>query len=115
MKARTRAMIILPVCLLFWNAVEEVAQYELARFVPNPYYRTAAIIVMLAFGFTLIADFVSPWIAALLEKHYKNSKKMMGKTLGTLAFCLVTLGCIYLLYFMIYIKGPQSVLPPPWR
>jgi hypothetical protein len=115
MKAKTRAMIILPVCLLFWNALEEVAQYKLAELVPNPYYRTGAIIVMLAFGFTLVGDFLSPWIAKGLEKAYKNTTRTWGNTLGVLIFCAVTMGAMYVLYFFIYIKGPQSVLPPAWR
>jgi len=108
-------MIILPVCLLFWNALEEVAQYKMATLVPNPYWRTAAIIAMLAFGFALVGDFLSPRIAGGLEKAYKNTTKTWGQALGVLIFCAVTMGAMYLLYFFIYIKGPQSVLPPAWR
>jgi len=115
MKAKTKAMIILPACLLFLNAVEEVVQYKLSSVVPNPYWRTAAILAMFAFGVTLVGDFISPWIAAGLEKAYKNSKKTWGKTTGVIIFCAITLGALYALYFFIYIKGPQSVLPPEWR
>ena len=78
-------MIILPICLLLFNAAQEIVEYILPRFIPNPYYRTAVLIVLFVVGFAIIGDILVPWIAELLDKGHKTSKTQAGK-LGVILF-----------------------------
>lgn len=114
MTPRQRAMIILPICLLLFNAVEEVVEYKLPRLVPNPYYRTGVIIFLCAAGFAVIGDLLVPWVAGLFDQGHKNSQKKAGKT-GVILFYIGAFVAVYFVYFIIYIKGPQYILPPFWR
>ena len=114
MTARQRAMTILPICLLLLNAVQEVIAYKLPKFIRNPYTRTAVLIFLFAVGFAIIGDFLVPWIATLFEHGHKKSQKEGGKS-GILIFYILSFAGIYLIYYIIYIKGPQYILPPLWR
>jgi len=111
---KQRTMIILPVCLLLFNAAQEVVEYMLPRFVPNPYYRTAVLIFLFVIGFAVIGDILVPWIAELLDKGHKTSKTQ-GGNLGIILFYSGTFAAIYVIYYIIYIKGPQFIIPAIWR
>lgn len=114
MTARQRAMIILPMCLLMFNAVQEIVEYKLPSFVPNPYTRTAVLILLFSFGFAVIGDFLVPWIVSLFDQGHKNSREKGGKT-GVAVFYITAFAAIYIIYFVIYTKGVKYVLPPFWR
>ena len=114
MTPRQRTMIILPICLLLFNAVEEVVEYKLPRFVPNPYYRTLVLIFLFTAGFAIIGDLVVPWVAGMFDHGHKKSQSQGGKA-GVALFYVGAFALVYFVYFIIYIKGPQYILPPFWR
>ena len=114
MTPRQRGMIILPICLLLFNAVEEVVEYKLPKFVPNPYTRTFVLILLFTVGFAVIGDLLVPWVAGLFDQGHKKSQHQGGKT-GVILFYVGVFAIVYFVYFVIYIKGPQFILPPFWR
>ncbi len=107
-------MIILPICMLLFNALQEVIEYMLPRVVPNPYTRTFVLIVLFAVGFSLIADFLVPWLVEFFEKGHKQSRSKWGG-LGVAGFYLLSFAAIYVIYFVIFTKGTRYILPQAWR
>ena len=116
MSKATRNYILLPLCLLLLNAVEEIVVYKLTKYpaiAKNPYLLTLSIILLFAVGFSLVGDMAIPYMRNILEKLHKGSKKH-GHA-GTIFFYILTAGLIFIIYFRIYTIGPASVLPAAWR
>ena len=114
MTVKQRGMIILPICLLLFNAVEEVTEYILPRFFPDPYIRTGVLIFLFSVGFTVIGDFLAPRIAKFFDRGHKKTQKRAGLP-GLFLFYVGILSLIYVLYFIIYTKSPKYLLPMNWR
>jgi hypothetical protein len=109
-----RTFLILPLSLLLLNAMEEVFVYKLVRLIQNEYLLTGVLLLMFAIGFTLVGSLMAPWAETLLEAGHKKTRKNAGNT-GIFIFYGAALLLIYILYFVIYTKGPQYLLPPVWR
>jgi hypothetical protein len=114
MTVKQRGMIILPICLLLFNAVEEVTEYILPRFFPDPYVRTGVLIFLFSVGFTVIGDFLAPRIAKFFDRGHKKTQKRAGLP-GLFLFYVGIFTLIYILYFIIYTKSPKYLLPMNWR
>ncbi|MBN1864117.1 MAG: hypothetical protein JW808_04390 [Victivallales bacterium] len=114
MTAKQRSMLIMPICLLLFNALQEVIEYFLPRVVPNPYTRTFVLIILFAAGFSLVADMFVPWLVEFFEKGHRHSRSKGGST-GVAAFYLLSFVVIYVVYFVIFTKGTRYILPPAWR
>ncbi len=108
-----RKYIILPCCLLAINIFEEVLFYK-AQMVGNPYWRTALIIGVFFVIVSIGAFILAPFTEALLQHIYKTSKKEAG-LIGETLFLLAVASAFYFLYYMVYIHGPESLLPPAWH
>ena len=105
---------VVPVCLLLLNALEEVVVYKLGETIENPHIRTAALLLMFTAGFALIAALLVPWTSTLVKDLHSSSQKKGGAT-GILVFYLLLGGVFYAIYYVIYIRGPQFLLPRAWR
>ncbi len=117
MKIRTiRAYLILPMCLLFLNAIEEIAVYKLQTLNVTKIQLTAILVLMFALGFTVVGDFIAPKAQKILEKGHKTSKKSAG-LIGTTIFYGIILAFVFFIYYMIYTEGngPGTLLPKSWR
>lgn len=116
MTPKQRGMIILPICFLLFNVIEEIVAYMLPNFVHNPYTRTAVLILLFAIGFALIGDLLVPWVAGLFDEGHRKSKREGGKT-GVVLFYLISFAAIYIVYFLIYTKpgGVANIIPPFMR
>ena len=114
MTVKQRGMIILPICLLLFNAVEEVTEYILPRFFPDPYIRTGVLLFLFSVGLTLVGDIIVPKIAKFFDKGHKKTQKKAGLP-GLFLFYVGILTVIYVLYFIIYTKSPKYLLPMKWR
>ena len=108
-----RKYIILPCCLLVINVFEEVFFYK-AAMVANPFWRTALIIGVFFIIVSIGAFILAPFIDTLLQRIYKTSKKQAG-LFGEVLFLLAVAAVFYFLYYMVYVYGPQSLLPPAWH
>jgi hypothetical protein len=109
-----RAYLILPLCLLYLNVLQEVVLYKMRDLVPNPYLLTGILLAAFALGFTLVGTLLAPWLEGLFETGHKVSKKQAGGS-GILVFHGVMLAIVYGVYFVVYTRGPQYLLPPTWR
>lgn len=105
-----RVFFILPICLLIMNALQELAIYKLERTVMDKFLFTGALLLMTAAGFTLVGNIVSPWIESIIEGFHKGSKRKAGR-LGVLMFYSATIVGLYILYYCIYVRGPESLIP----
>lgn len=116
MTPRQRGMIILPICLLLFNIIEEFVVYYLPRFVPNPYTRAAVLIILFAIGFTMVGDFLVPWVAGLFDHGHKTSQREAGRT-GVVMFYVISFAVLYFIYFLVYCKsgGVKNLIPPFMR
>ncbi len=116
-KKSKKNYVILPVCLLLLNAIEEVIIYKAQgspAIAKNAYILTAAIILLFILGFSFVGDMLAPYIKTLFEATHKRTHQHSGK-IGLMVF-YVALGLfIFFLYFRIYTMGPETVLPPSWR
>lgn len=116
MTPKQRGMIILPICLLLFNVIEEFVVYFLPKFVKNLYTRTALLIILFAIGFTLIGDFLVPWISGLFEHGHRKSQRQGGMT-GVVVFYATAFAAVYFVYYVIYCKpgGIANLIPPEMR
>jgi hypothetical protein len=108
-----RSYYVMPCCLLLLNACVELVGYK-ARAFDEPFLTVLAIMGMVLFGGSFVAYLVSPAIESVINKAYKGSRKG-GGGLGELLFLLVLGGLVFWLYYLIYIVGPESVLPTAWH
>ena len=106
--------LILPFCLLLLNAIEELLVYKFRGLIKNNLVYVGVLVLMFAIGFTVIGNLVAPWIEGAMEKLYKNTKKKSG-SIGMAIFYWVVIGVVYALYYVIYVNGPQYLLPKVWR
>jgi len=115
---KVRRYLILPVCLLVLNAIEEVVVYKFSQLytgkILNAYLFTFVLILMFAVGFSVVADIVAPAIATLMEKGHKKTKET-GDLGGNVLFYIVAFVVLYIIYYVIYVQGPQMLLPVSWR
>lgn len=113
-RRRLSGYLVMPTCLLLLNAIEEVVIYKLQNGGINKLMLTLVLVLMFAIGFSFVGDILVPHIKAFMEKAHHGSRKHTGE-LGLLAFYATLCGLMFLLYFIIYVKGPQFLLPPTWR
>ena len=116
-KSKTRNYIILPVCLLLLNAVEEVVVYKVQgypKIARNAYLLTGVLILLFTLGFSVVGDMIAPYLQAWFEGMHKKTHQHGGK-IGLMVFYVLLGLFIFFLYFRIYTMGPQTVLPPSWR
>lgn len=116
MTPKQRGMVILPICLLLFNIIEEFVVYFLPRFLHNPYTRAAVLILLFAIGFTLIGDFLVPWVSGLFDHGHRKSQRQGGK-IGVIIFYAISFAAIYFVYFIIYCKpgGVANLVPAAMR
>ena len=109
-----RTMLILPLCLLYLNVLEEVVVYKTQDLVADPYLRAGVLVAVFAIGFTLVGNLLAPWLASLFEAGHKASKRQGGSG-GLAVFHCAMLVAVYAIYFVVYVRGAQYLLPPSWR
>jgi hypothetical protein len=108
-----RNYFVLPCCLLLLNLCVGLVGYK-ARMIEDPLLQTAAVIAMVLFGGSLVAFVLAPAIETLVGTLRRGSRRGMGE-LGEIAF-LVGLGAlVFWLYYRMYIRGPEFLLPAAWR
>ena len=104
---------VLPCCLLLLNLCIEIVSYKVKIF-DDALLRTAAIMVMVLFGASLVGFVVAPAIGVMVSTLHRGSRHGAGQ-LGETLF-LVLLGVlVFWLYYRVYNIGPQSVLPAAWH
>ena len=115
-KIGTRSLkkyIIFPCCLLIFGAVEEVVIYK-SDLIANEYLRVAAMMFFYAFGITLLAFSVTPFVERFILKIHSVSKTGGGRP-GEYLFVIVLLAAVYYIWYRLILLGPESLLPPQWR
>lgn len=113
-KRSLRTLTVVTVSLLTLNAAEEVIIYKLQRTVMNPYALTGILLLMFSVGFVLVAGFLAPRVRDVIKGAHKTSKKTLGKP-GVIALYAGMLLLFFWVYYVIYVQGPQYLLPPAWR
>jgi hypothetical protein len=104
---------VLPCGLLLLNLCVELVSYKAKSF-GDPFLRTAAIMGMVLFGGTFVGFIAAPAISVLVGTLHRGSRRGAGR-LGELLFLLALGGGIFWLYYLVYITGPQSILPAAWH
>ena len=99
--------------LLIKNLVEEVLAYKLQA-ITNPYWHTAALLFMFAFGFSIVALVLSPAAEAWVAGVFRSAGKHAGRV-GELLIVAGVIAAMFYLYFQVYTHGPETLLPPAWR
>jgi hypothetical protein len=114
-KKRTlRTLLVVTVCLLTLNAIEEVMIYKLQRTIDDPYMLTGILLVMFSAGFVLVAGLLTPRVRDAVKGAHKTSKKTLGLP-GVVALYAGLVLLFFIVYFVIYTRGPQYLLPRAWR
>ena len=109
-----RTFFIFPICLLFFNILEEILVYQLRKVIVNDYLYVAVLVIMFVICFGFIGNCLAPHINKALENGHKKSKKSAGRT-GIITFFMILFTLIYILYFITYSLGPEYLLPAIWR
>ncbi len=109
-----RTLFIFPICLLLFNAFEEIFIYKLRQLIANNYLYAAVLVVTFVICFGFIGNWLAPHICKFIEHGHKKSKKNAGRA-GIFIFFTMLFVLIYWLYFVTYTKGPQFLLPFSWR
>lgn len=109
-----RNLIVFPICLLLFNACEELLIYKLRQVLRNDWIYVATLIITFVICFGFIANWLAPHISKAIEHGHKKSKKKAGRT-GIIVFFTILSALIFWLYFVVYTKGPQFLLPVQWR
>lgn len=104
-----RNYFILPCCLLLLNVCNSLISYK-AGMIADPLLRTAAIISFILVGSSVVAFVLAPAIEGLVRSLQRTSQKGAGE-LGRVAFLALLGGGVFLLYYQLYIHGPESLLP----
>jgi cytochrome c biogenesis protein CcdA len=116
MLPKTRSIkkyVIFPCCLLVFGALEEVVVYK-SDLITNDYLRVAALMVFYAFGISLLAFSVTPFVEKLILQLHAVTKVSSGR-FGEYLFVLLLLAGVYFLWYQILVHGPESLLPEQWR
>lgn len=114
MKKQTvvRNYYVLPGCLLLLNLGVEIVNYK-TRELGDPLLRTAAIMGVVLFGGSFVGFVLAPAITVIVGALHRGSREH-GGAVGEILF-LVALGAgIFWLYYLVYIIGPEAVLPAAW-
>jgi hypothetical protein len=104
---------VLPCCLLLLNLCIGLVGYK-ARMIGDPLLQTAAVIAMVLFGGSLVAFVLAPSIETLVGTLRRGSRRGMGG-LGEVLFLLALGVLVFWLYYVMYIRGPEYLLPAAWR
>jgi hypothetical protein len=108
-----RNYFVLPCCLLLLNLCIGLVGYK-AKVIQDPFLQTGAVIAMVLFGGSLVAFVLSPSIETLVATLRRGSRRGMGE-LGEVLFLLALGGLVFWLYYRMYIRGPEYLLPAAWR
>ncbi len=104
---------VLPCCLLLLNLCVELVSYK-AKMIDDVFLRTLAIMGMVLVGGSLVGFVLAPAIAGVVGALHRGSRQSGGGA-GEIFFLVVLGAVVFWLYYRIYIVGPASVLPAPWR
>ncbi len=108
-----RTYYILPCCLLLLNVCNSLVTYK-AGMIVDPLMRTAAIILFVLVGSSVVAFVLAPAIEGLVRSLHRTSQKGAGE-LGRVAFLVALGGGVFFLYYQLYVHGPESLLPTVLR
>jgi len=112
-KRKIKKYFILPTCLLVLNALEEIFVYK-SEVIDNDYLRTGVVLLLFIIGTAAVSFLLAPVIERLLSKAYFSGRKHAGYVGEFLILSGVVLA-LYTLYFVLYVQGPEYLLPPAWR
>jgi hypothetical protein len=112
-KRNIRKYFILPTCLLLLNAIEEICVYK-SEFISNPYLRTAFVLLLFVVGISTVSFLLAPAIEKIITAAYFRGRKHAGY-FGEFLILAVVIGGLYFIYFLLYIHGPEYLLPRAWR
>ncbi|MBI5690841.1 MAG: hypothetical protein HZC55_12195 [Verrucomicrobia bacterium] len=108
-----RTYYVLPCCLLLLNLCVELVSYK-ARMIADTYLRTAAIMGMALFGASVVSFLLAPAIGIGIGLLHRGSRQGGGGA-GEVGFLLLLGVGVFVLYYRVYILGPESVLPLEWH
>lgn len=104
---------VLPCCLLLLNLCVEMVSYK-ARMIDDTLVRTAAIMSMVLFGASAVTYLVAPAVGGIVNSLHRGSRSNAG-AIGEVFFLLALGAGVFWLYYLIYIVGPEAVLPSEWH
>ena len=105
----SRAIFIVPLVLLAVALLEDVTTYEVRKLVRSVEARTAIIVLLNGMMFTAAAEWLSPWIKAMLTRARTTSRRHVG-TVGPWIFYAAAYGALYYAYLVVEIRGPGALL-----
>jgi hypothetical protein len=105
----SRAAFIVPLVLLAVALLEDLATYEVRRTVRNVEMRVAVIVLLNGVMFTAAAEWLSPWIKAMLARARTTSRRH-GGFVGPWIFYAAAYGALYYAYLVVEIRGPGALL-----
>jgi len=112
-KKSFQKLVIFPTGFLILNVFEEIIEYKSAA-IDNPWLQTLLLMFILLLGISFVGLILIPTVENLVGEMHQSSNRKAGR-LGELMLVFLIYAALYLLYFQVYIHGPESVLPAAMR
>lgn len=111
---RSRTVWIVPIVLLVFVLLQEVATYKVRNYVHEIHIRVAVILVLNAFGFGFAAGWLAPTLRNLLKGARARSTRVAGK-IGLAVFYALAYGALYYGFLVLERGGAAGLLPASFR
>lgn len=112
--ARLQKALVLPLVLLVVVLLEAIASYEVTRRVDSRPLRVAILMVLYGVGFSVAAEWITPWLKSLVAASRRTSHRQGGAA-GAWIFFIAAYALLYWAYYLLETRGAASLLPAALR
>ena len=105
----SRAAFVVPLVLLTVALLENLATYRIRQLVRSAEVRTVIIVLLNGIMFTAAAEWLGPWLKAMLTRARTHSRRYAG-TVGPSLFYAAAYGAIYYAYLVVEVRGERALL-----
>lgn len=107
-------MWIVPIVLLVFVLLQEIATYKVRQHVREIHLRVALIVLLNAFGFGFAAGWLTPRLRELLKRMRSHSHRWAGR-IGLTVFYALSYGALYYAFLILERHGAAGLLPASLR
>jgi uncharacterized membrane protein len=107
---RSRTIWIVPIVLLVFVLLQEIATYKVRQHVRGVHMRAAVILVLNAFAFGFAAGWLTPTLRDLLKSARTRTSRVAGR-IGLATFYVLSYGALYYAFLVLEQRGAAGLLP----